>query len=39
LNFLCSTLVFVSHDERLAAQFDSTLALAQVNRAMTETCS
>ena len=34
-----STLVFVSHDERLAAQFDSTLALAQVNRAMTETCT
>jgi len=28
-----STLVFVSHDERLAAQFDETLALAQVNRA------
>ena len=28
-----STLVFVSHDERLAAQFDETLALAQINRA------
>ena len=28
-----STLVFVSHDERLAARFDTTLALAQVNRA------
>jgi putative ABC transport system ATP-binding protein len=28
-----STLVFVSHDERLAAAFDETLALAQVNRA------
>ncbi len=28
-----STLVFVSHDERLAAQFDATLALAQINRA------
>jgi putative ABC transport system ATP-binding protein len=27
-----STLVFVSHDERLAARFDDTLALAQVNR-------
>ena len=29
-----STLVFVSHDERLAAQFDTTLALAQINRAV-----
>jgi putative ABC transport system ATP-binding protein len=28
-----STLVFVSHDERLAAQFDETLALAQINHA------
>jgi putative ABC transport system ATP-binding protein len=28
-----STLVFVSHDERLAAQFDVRLSLAQVNRA------
>ena len=28
-----STLVFVSHDERLAARFDDTLALAQINRA------
>jgi len=28
-----STLVFVSHDERLAAHFDTTLALAQINRA------
>jgi putative ABC transport system ATP-binding protein len=28
-----STLVFVSHDERLATQFDQTLALAQINRA------
>jgi putative ABC transport system ATP-binding protein len=28
-----STLVFVSHDERLAAAFDETLALAQINRA------
>jgi putative ABC transport system ATP-binding protein len=28
-----STLVFVSHDDRLAAAFDRTLALAQVNRA------
>jgi putative ABC transport system ATP-binding protein len=27
-----STLVFVSHDERLAAAFDQTLALAQINR-------
>jgi len=27
-----STLVFVSHDERLAACFDETLALAQINR-------
>ncbi len=26
-----STLVFVSHDERLAARFDDTLALAQIN--------
>jgi putative ABC transport system ATP-binding protein len=29
-----STLIFVSHDERLAAQFDTTLALAQINRAV-----
>ena len=29
-----STLVFVSHDERLAAAFDTTLALAQINRAV-----
>jgi putative ABC transport system ATP-binding protein len=28
-----STLVFVSHDERLAAAFDQRLALAQINRA------
>ena len=28
-----STLVFVSHDERLAARFDQTLSLAEVNRA------
>jgi putative ABC transport system ATP-binding protein len=28
-----STLVFVSHDERLAARFDRRLALAQINRA------
>ncbi len=28
-----STLVFVSHDERLASAFDDTLALAQINRA------
>jgi len=28
-----STLVFVSHDERLAQRFDTTLALAQINRA------
>ena len=28
-----STLVFVSHDERLAATFDQRLALAQINRA------
>ena len=28
-----STLVFVSHDERLASAFDQTLALAQINRA------
>ena len=28
-----STLVFVSHDERLAARFDQRLALAEVNRA------
>jgi putative ABC transport system ATP-binding protein len=28
-----STLVFVSHDERLAAAFDETLALARINRA------
>jgi putative ABC transport system ATP-binding protein len=27
-----STLVFVSHDERLAALFDETLSLAQINR-------
>ena len=31
-----STLVFVSHDERLAVQFDTTLALAQINRTSTE---
>ncbi|HMO45768.1 MAG TPA: ABC transporter ATP-binding protein [Rubrivivax sp.] len=31
-----STLVFVSHDERLAKRFDDTLALAQINRAPTE---
>lgn len=30
-----STLVFVSHDERLAAQFDERLSLAEVNRAGT----
>ena len=29
-----STLVFVSHDERLAAQFDQTLSLPQLNRAV-----
>ena len=34
-----STLVFVSHDERLAAQFDTTLALAQINRTSTEACA
>ena len=31
-----STLVFVSHDERLAAQFDEQLALAALNRAPQE---
>ena len=34
-----STLVFVSHDERLAVQFDTTLALAQINRTSTEACA
>jgi putative ABC transport system ATP-binding protein len=28
-----STLVFVSHDERLAARFDRRVSLAQLNRA------
>jgi putative ABC transport system ATP-binding protein len=28
-----STLVFVSHDERLASRFDRRLALADINRA------
>jgi putative ABC transport system ATP-binding protein len=28
-----STLVFVSHDERLAARFDERLSLADINRA------
>jgi putative ABC transport system ATP-binding protein len=28
-----STLVFVSHDERLAASFDRRIALAEINRA------
>jgi putative ABC transport system ATP-binding protein len=28
-----STLVFVSHDERLAALFDASLSLSQINRA------
>jgi putative ABC transport system ATP-binding protein len=28
-----STLVFVSHDERLAGRFDQRLALGEVNRA------
>ena len=33
-----STLVFVSHDDRLAPHFDATLALARINRAaLTET--
>lgn len=31
-----STLVFVSHDERLAALFDQSLSLSQINRAMQE---
>ncbi|MFT3956650.1 MAG: ABC transporter ATP-binding protein [Piscinibacter sp.] len=31
-----STLVFVSHDERLAARFDRTLSLPALNRAMQE---
>jgi putative ABC transport system ATP-binding protein len=30
-----STLIFVSHDERLAAQFDERLALAEINQANT----
>ena len=31
-----STLVFVSHDERLAARFDARLSLADINRATLE---
>ena len=34
-----STLVFVSHDERLAGQFDEQLALATLNRAPQETAA
>ena len=29
-----STLIFVSHDERLAARFDQTLSLPQLNQAV-----